>query len=191
MLCLGCASRHRRRVSSISNFSSQHQWPGIQKWGACFLNLKRNTFRKEPNWDLDGWDKKIICIFFNKIFFRRRQFCLDAGIAGWTCNVLTASLPCYHCACSCRCWVAQSCPTLCDPRDPSLSGSPVPGTFQARTLEWVAISFPKSLCLFRSKKISSSTQGRTFQIQELGLTIKRIVDFFYCAILKNRCMFWD
>ena len=32
----------------------------------------------------------------------------------------------------------QSCPTLCDPRDGS---SPVPGILQARTLEWVAISF--------------------------------------------------
>ena len=35
----------------------------------------------------------------------------------------------------------QSCPTLCDPRDGSPSGSPIPGTLQARTLEWVAISF--------------------------------------------------
>ena len=35
----------------------------------------------------------------------------------------------------------QSCPTLCDPIDGSPSGSPVPGIFQARTLEWVAISF--------------------------------------------------
>ena len=35
----------------------------------------------------------------------------------------------------------QSCPTLCDPRDGSPPGSPVPGTLQARTLEWVAISF--------------------------------------------------
>ena len=35
----------------------------------------------------------------------------------------------------------QSCPTLCDPIDASPSGSPVPGIFQARTLEWVAISF--------------------------------------------------
>ena len=34
----------------------------------------------------------------------------------------------------------QSCPTLCDPRDGSPPGSPVPGTLQARTLEWVAIS---------------------------------------------------
>ena len=35
----------------------------------------------------------------------------------------------------------QSCPTLCDPRDSSPPGSPVPRILQARTLEWVAISF--------------------------------------------------
>ena len=35
----------------------------------------------------------------------------------------------------------QSCPTLCDPTDGSPSGPPVPGILQARTLEWVAISF--------------------------------------------------
>ena len=35
----------------------------------------------------------------------------------------------------------QSCLTLCDPRDGSSPGSPVPGILQARTLEWVAISF--------------------------------------------------
>ena len=38
----------------------------------------------------------------------------------------------------------QSCPTLCDPIDGSPQGSPVPGILQARTLEWVAISFSKS-----------------------------------------------
>ena len=35
----------------------------------------------------------------------------------------------------------QSCPTLCNPIDDSPPGSPVPGILQARTLEWVAISF--------------------------------------------------
>ena len=35
----------------------------------------------------------------------------------------------------------QLCPTLCDPIDSSPPGSPVPGILQARTLEWVAISF--------------------------------------------------
>ena len=35
----------------------------------------------------------------------------------------------------------QSCPTLCDLIEGSPPGSPVPGILQARTLEWVAVSF--------------------------------------------------
>ena len=35
----------------------------------------------------------------------------------------------------------QSCPTLSDPRDGSLPGSPISGILQARTMDWVAISF--------------------------------------------------
>ena len=35
----------------------------------------------------------------------------------------------------------QSCPTLCDPIDGSPAGSAIPGILQAKTLEWVAISF--------------------------------------------------
>ena len=35
----------------------------------------------------------------------------------------------------------QSCLTLCDPIDGSPTGSPIPGILQARTVEWVAISF--------------------------------------------------
>ena len=39
----------------------------------------------------------------------------------------------------------QSCPTLCDPIDSSPPGSPVPWILQARTLEWVAISFSQCM----------------------------------------------
>ena len=48
-----------------------------------------------------------------------------------------------HCTYAMLCYAKsfQSCPTLCDPIDVSLPGSPVPGILQARTLEWVAISF--------------------------------------------------
>ena len=45
-----------------------------------------------------------------------------------------------HCCC-CAAKSLQSCPTLCDPIDGSPPGSPIPGILQARTLEWVAISF--------------------------------------------------
>ena len=41
----------------------------------------------------------------------------------------------------CYAKLLQSCPTLCDPIDGSPPGFPVPGILQARTLEWVAISF--------------------------------------------------
>ena len=55
-------------------------------------------------------------------------------------------LPCHLCQKSIGCKSAaaksfQLCLTLCDPRDGSSPGSPVPGILQARTLEWAAISF--------------------------------------------------
>ena len=43
--------------------------------------------------------------------------------------------------------VAQSCLTLCNPMDCSLPGSSVHGILQARTLEWVAISFSRRSCM--------------------------------------------
>ena len=50
----------------------------------------------------------------------------------------------------------QSCPTLCDPIDGSPLGSPVPGILQARTLEWVAISFSviRALLLLLLSRVS-------------------------------------
>ena len=47
----------------------------------------------------------------------------------------------YGCAATAAAKSLQLCPTLCDPIDGSPPGSPVPGVLQARTLEWVAISF--------------------------------------------------
>ena len=46
-----------------------------------------------------------------------------------------------HNVCAAAAKSLQSCPTLCDPIDGSPPASPVPGILQARTLEWVAISF--------------------------------------------------
>ena len=54
--------------------------------------------------------------------------------------------------CLCACSVAQSCPSLCDPMDPSPPGSSIHGISQARVLEWVAIS--------RSEGSSRPTQGQ-------------------------------
>ena len=51
----------------------------------------------------------------------------------------------------------QSCPTLCDPKDGSPPGSPVPRSLQARTLEWVAISFSNFWFRTRIKPLPAPT----------------------------------
>ena len=48
----------------------------------------------------------------------------------------------------------QSCLTLCNPIDGSPQGSPVPGILQARTLEWVAISFSNAFLLFAIRVVT-------------------------------------
>ena len=55
---------------------------------------------------------------------------IQRGAATTSCNSTAAAAR-----------LLQSCPTLCDPRDGSPPGSPIPGILQARALEWVAISF--------------------------------------------------
>ena len=72
----------------------------------------------------------------------------DPGIEPWSPALQADSLPTkppgkpalkYPAAAAAK--LLQSCLTLCNPIDGSPSGSPVPGILQARTLEWVAISF--------------------------------------------------
>ena len=58
--------------------------------------------------------------------------------------------------------VAQPCPTLCDPRDCSLQGSTVHGIFQARVLEWVAITFSRGSSWPRDRTQVSCIAGRHF-----------------------------
>ena len=67
------------------------------------------------------------------------------GCARHFCSVVSLLQPrvCSHCAPTWHfcCLIAQLCLTLCDPVDCSLLGNSAPGIFQARTLEWVALSF--------------------------------------------------
>ena len=58
--------------------------------------------------------------------------------------------------------VAQLCPALCDPKDCSLPGFSVYGTFQARTLEWVAISLSRGPPQPRDQTQVSCMAGRFF-----------------------------
>ena len=60
--------------------------------------------------------------------------------------------------------VTQSCPTLCHPMDCSLPGSSIHGIFQARILEWVAISFSRRSSRPRHWTQVSHIVGRRFTI---------------------------
>ena len=66
-----------------------------------------------------------------------RDFKLSFSLQAWLINSLAIDKESEN-------EVTQSCPTLCDPIDYSLSGSSIHGVFQARILEWVAISFSRS-----------------------------------------------
>ena len=78
------------------------------------------------------------CICWNKQNqSKTNQVCLLSSISIY----YITSIYCQGMAMLCYAKSLQSCPTLCDPIDGSLPGSPVPGILQARTLEWVAISF--------------------------------------------------
>ena len=60
--------------------------------------------------------------------------------------------------------VVQSCPALCDPMDCSLSGSSLHGIFQARILEWVAISFSRRSSQPRDRTQVSRIVGKRFTV---------------------------
>ena len=62
----------------------------------------------------------------------------------------------------------QSCPTLCNPIDGSLPGSSIPGILQARTLEWVAISFSNAWKWKWSRSVVSDSLG-PHELQPTGL----------------------
>ena len=83
---------------------------------------------------LDGrrvWERLDICICMSE------SFC---------CSETTTTLIIGYC-----CSVANSCLTLCDPVDCDLLGPSVRGVFQARILEWVAISFASKLAMSSTK----------------------------------------
>ena len=68
--------------------------------------------------------------------------------------------------------VTQLCPTLCDPMDCSLSGSSIHGIFQARILEWVAISFSRGSSQPSDRTWVSHTVARSFTIWATSSLLK-------------------
>ena len=88
----------------------------------------------------------------------------------------------------------QSCPTLCHPIDTSPPGSPIPGILQARTLEWVAISFSNA---FKWKvKVNSLSHIRLFVTPwtaayqappSMGFSRPRVLEWGAIAFSVSKC----
>ena len=82
--------------------------------------------------------------------------------------------------------VTQSCPTLCDPMDCSPPGSSVHGIFQARVLEWVAISFSRGSSHPRDRTPVSRTTGRRFTIWAIREALVKYKGWHKLIYLQNR-----
>ena len=77
--------------------------------------------------------------------------------------------------------VSQSCPTLCDPMDCSLPGSSIHGIFQARVLDWVAISFSRG----SSREYSNFIiQHKLFSLHFQHQFLKRM-PFLHCVFVPT------
>ena len=85
----------------------------------CWIIEKAREFQKNIYLCFINYTKAFDCVYHNKLWKTLR----DGNAAAAAIKSL------------------QSCPTLCNPIDGSPPGSSVPGILQARTLEWVAISF--------------------------------------------------
>ena len=88
--------------------------------------------------------------------------------------------------------VVQSCPTLSDPMDCSLSGSSIHGIFQARVLEWVAIAFSDFKVYMVSKTLQSGTKdsskpSKPLQTSNNFLTFKKN-SIYYSFLLIFSCL---
>ena len=86
----------------------------------------------------------------------------------------------------CRSEVAQSCPTLCDPMDCSLPCSSIHGIFQARVLEWIAISFSRGHSWPRDRTRVSCIVGRRFTIWATRIEVNKWTFKLTCLCMCKR-----
>ena len=104
-----------------------------------------------PLWFIPGYWIKFTPVLYGRTLLFIHPICeslhllipsFQSSPPSWQPQVCSLCLwVCFLAAAAPAAKLLQSCPTLCDPRDDSPPGSPVPGILQARTLEWVAISF--------------------------------------------------
>ena len=132
-------------------------------WAGSYLSTLVGDSRSWSSWDLKR-KSQTKCFFFY-IFFHRSNCCSHQHIE--------------------RSEVAQLCPTLCDPMYCSLPGFSVHGIFQARVLEWVAISFSRGSSWPRDRTQVSCIAGRCFT---LWATREAITLIFHSDFKKWLCL---
>ena len=93
-----------------------------------------------------------------------REAVVRLNRSGLSCNCLEVHIWLFPVGPKLECEVTQLCPTLCDPMDCSLWGSSIHGIFQARLLEWVAISFSRGSSWPGSVPGSPTLQAVAFTI---------------------------
>ena len=95
--------------------------------------------------------------------------------------------------------VAQSCPNSLGPMDCSLSGSSIHGIFQARMLEWIAISFSRGSSWPRNQTLVSRIAGRRFTVwatreakwsESLSHVQLFVTPWIVHGILQSRILEW-
>ena len=86
--------------------------------------------------------------------------------------------------CVCTCSVTQSCP-LCNPTDCSLGGSSVGGVFQARILEWAAVSFPRGSSRPGTKFMSLALAAAFVTTAPSGAIASFLLLFFFFFFIFN------
>ena len=103
-------------------------------WQAQSMYIHRNTGEQIPSSKIGSNHKRNLSLGknFGSLVLLTRQ--------ARKCQHITIFIN-WHAAATVAAKSLQSCPTLCDSMDGSPPGSPVPGILQARTLEWIAISF--------------------------------------------------
>ena len=133
--------RRKRQSTPVflpGEFDGQRILAGYSSWGRKELDMTERISLSLTVISLNNLLKKIQIFLIN---ISSVQF---GHLVVWSRS--TPGLPVHHHLPELTATAAkslQSCPTLCDPIDGSPPGSPVPGILQARTLEWVAISFSR------------------------------------------------
>ena len=84
----------------------------------------------------ESWMTQILCVWDGPFSYNTSYFLVSLLFKACWSSTLTLE-------CTLSCFVAQSCPALCDPIDCRFPGSSVQGILQARILEWVSIPFSR------------------------------------------------